>query len=167
MIGHCSEYLFTQCKWMYDLIMSGTRFRANPYSTVAWMSRNSLIKAGVNLKFKWVQLDSNPEPLSCYSQATIECGFTLKHVGDVIGTYIQLHCPNKCSEQSWIVWWAWPNSWVCVYQLSGSGFDFSWNHLNFRLRACFEQGVPSYSSNYGVWIHSETLTWQDKNLHSI
>ena len=32
--------------------------RVKPHSIVAWMSRNR------NLKFKWLQVDSNPEPLS-------------------------------------------------------------------------------------------------------
>ena len=42
-----------QCKfetsygyWLYVLVMSRTRFRVNPHSIVAWMSRNSLLKAG-------------------------------------------------------------------------------------------------------------------------
>ena len=39
-------------------------------------------------------------------------------------------------------------------------------HLNFRFRACFEQGVPWDSGNYGVWIHSETRTWHDMTLQS-
>ena len=33
------------------------------------------------------------------------------------------------------------------------------SHLNFRYRACFEQGVPWQSGNYRVWIHSERRTW--------
>ena len=45
-------------------------------------------------------------------------------------------------------------------------FDSS-SHLNFRFRACFEQGVPWYSGNYRVWIHSETCTWHDKNIQSV
>ena len=32
--------------WLYVLVMSRTRFRVNPHSQVAWMSRNSLLKAG-------------------------------------------------------------------------------------------------------------------------
>ena len=32
--------------WLYVLIMSRTRFRVNPHSVVAWMSRNSLLEAG-------------------------------------------------------------------------------------------------------------------------
>ena len=54
--------------WLYVLLMSRTRFRVIPPSAVAWMSRSSLLEAGaiesscnhLNLKFKWLQLDSNP-----------------------------------------------------------------------------------------------------------
>ena len=58
----------------------------------------------------------------------------------------------------------WPNDWVFVYKLSGSGFKSSCSHLNFRFCACFEQGVPCHSGNYRVWIHSETHMWHDKNI---
>ena len=49
---------------LYVLIISRTRFRVNPQSIVAWMSRNSCSKQARNLKFKWLQLNSNPQPLS-------------------------------------------------------------------------------------------------------
>ena len=32
--------------WLYVLVMSRTRFRVNPHSIVAWISRNSLPEAG-------------------------------------------------------------------------------------------------------------------------
>ena len=51
-----------------------------------------------------------------------------------------------------------------VYNLSGYGFESCCSHLNFRICACFEQGVPWHSGNYRVWIHSETCTWDDKNI---
>ena len=60
----------------------------------------------------------------------------------------------------------WPNGWVFVYELSGSGFESSCSHLNFWFTACFEQRVPWHSGNYRVRIHSETRTWHDKNIHS-
>ena len=41
---------------LYVLIMSRTRFRVNPHSIVAWMSRNSLLEAGA--KF-WNLSDCN------------------------------------------------------------------------------------------------------------
>ena len=62
-------------------------------------------------------------------QATIECGFTLKRVRDMTRTYSQMHCTDKYSEHSSIIWLVWPNGWVFVYEVSGSGFESSWNHL--------------------------------------
>ena len=38
-------------------------------------------------------------------------------------------------------WPVWPNGWVSIYELSGSGFESSCSHLNFRFHVCFEQGV--------------------------
>ena len=43
---------------------SHTRFKVNPHSIAVWISRNSLFEAGTNLKFKWLQRDSNPQPIS-------------------------------------------------------------------------------------------------------
>ena len=51
---------------------------------------------------------------------------------------------------------------MLVYELSGSGFKRSCSHLNFTLRACFEQGIPWHSSNYLLWIHPETCLWHDR-----
>ena len=48
--------------------------------------------------------------------------------------------------------------------LSGSGFESSCSHLNFRFCDCFKQGVLWHSGNYRVWIDSETRPWQDKNI---
>ena len=59
----CCEYLSARCIWLY-LLMSRTRFRVNPHSIVAWMSKNPLLEAGAKSEVKWLQLDSNPEPLS-------------------------------------------------------------------------------------------------------
>ena len=49
---------------------------------------------------------------------------------------------------------------------SHSRFESSCSHLNFRFRACFEQGVPWHSGNYRMWTHSETRTWHDKKIQS-
>ena len=70
------------------------------------------------------------------------------------------------SQHSSIIWPVWLNGWVFVYELNGCGFESRCSHLNFRIRACFEQGVPWHSRNYRVWIHSETRTWHDKNIQS-
>ena len=63
-----------------------------------------------------------------------------------------------------IIWPHWPSSWLFVYELSGFGFESSCSQLNFKIRTCFEQGVPWHSGNYRVLIHSKTRTWHDKNI---
>ena len=42
-------------------------------------------------------------------QATIECGFTLKRVRDMIKTYSQMHRTDKYSQHSSIIWAVWLN----------------------------------------------------------
>ena len=77
-----------------------------------------------------------------------------------------MHCTEKYSQLNSIIWPVWLNGWVFVYELSSCGFEYRRSHLNFRYRAYFEQGVPWYLGNCRVWIHSETRTWHDKNVHS-
>ena len=99
-------------------------------------------------------------------QATIECGFTLKQVCDMIKTYSQMHRIDKYLPHSSTIWPIWLNGWVFVYDLRGCGFESRCSPLNFRFRTCFEQGVSWHLWNYGVWIHFETRTWHDKNIQS-
>ena len=99
-------------------------------------------------------------------QATVECGFTLKLVRDMIKTNSQMHRTEKYSQHSSIIWPVWPNGWVFVYELSRCGFDSRCSHLMFRYGECFEQGVPWHSGNCRAWIHSQTRTWHDKNIQS-
>ena len=78
-----------------------------------------------------------------------------------------MHRTGKYSQHSSITRPGWRNGWVFVYKLSGCRFEFCCSHLNFsRYGAFFKQGVPWHSGNYKVWIHSETRTWHDKNMHS-
>ena len=64
-IQYCEKHLFwrtsaiscfykhkckLQINWLYVLIMSRRRFRENPHSIVAWMSRNSLLKTGTKFE---------------------------------------------------------------------------------------------------------------------
>ena len=39
-------------------------------------------------------------------------------------------------------------------------------HLNFRYRACFEEGVPWDPGDYRVYIHSEMCKIHDNNIQS-
>ena len=54
-----------------------------------------------------------------------------------------------------------------VYELRGCAFESRCSHLNFRICACFEQGIPWLSGNYRVWIHFKTCAWHDENIKSL
>ena len=97
-----------------------------------------------------------------YIKANIECGFTLKCVRGMTRIYSQMHRTGKYSEHSSSIWPVWPNGWVFVQELSGSGFESRSSHFTFRFRACFEQGVPWHSGKYRVCIQYETRTWYAK-----
>ena len=66
-------------------------------------------------------------------QVTIECGFNLKCVRDMIRIYSQTHLTDKFSQHSSIIWPVWVNGWLFIYELSGCGFEFSCSHFNFGL----------------------------------
>ena len=104
--------------------------------------------------------------LSVCLLATTEWGFTFKFVRDMTRTYSQMESADEYSQHSSIIWSVWSNRCVFIYELSGSGFESSYSHLNFRFGACFEQGVPQHSSKYSVWIHLEMRTWHGKNIES-
>ena len=93
----------------------------------------------------------------------------VKWLSCVVSTYLYgafdcmfLSCHVRVSE--WIYTLYLPECQSGCSCLSGCGFESSCSHLNFRFRACFEQGVPWHSGKYRVWIHSETRTWHDKNI---
>ena len=56
-----------------------------------------------------------------YTQATIECRFTLKLVRDIIITYSQMQCADRYSQHSSIILPVDLNGWVFVYELGGCG----------------------------------------------
>ena len=82
-------------------------------------------------------------------------------------SYSKMHRTDKYSPHSSVIWLVWLNGWVFVYELSGCGFESSCSHLNFKFCVSFEQGVPWHSGNYRAWIHSETPTWQEKNIQAV
>ena len=65
---------------------------------------------------------------------TIECGFTLKLIRDMIITHSQMHCTDKYSQHSSIIWPVWLNVWVFVYELSSCGFGSCCCHSNICLK---------------------------------
>ena len=95
--------------------------------------------------------------------ATIDCGFTLKRVRDMIITFSQMNRTNRYCKHSSIISAVSLNGWVFVYELSGCGFEFRSIELNLRYRAYFEQRVPRHLRNYRLWNHSEMCTWRDNN----
>ena len=99
-------------------------------------------------------------------QATLECRLTLKKVRDIIWTYSQMYRFDWNSQQSSIIWPIWLNGSMFVYEVSCSGFESSCSHLNVRLRACFEQGVPWHWGNYRVSIHSKKYLGHNMNTQS-
>ena len=60
--------------------------------------------------------------------ATIEFGFTLKRVRDMITTYSQMHRIDKYSQHSSIIWPVWLNGRVFVYELSVCGLESRCTH---------------------------------------
>ena len=79
-------------------------------------------------------------------------------------TAIGLELTTTCfvNEHSTI----WPSNWVFTYELSGPTFESSCSHLNFRYRACFEQGVLDIQANIECRFTLKMRTWLDKKIQS-
>ena len=92
----------------------------------------------------WSLSDLNFRFCTCFSkefldiQATIECGFTLKHVRDMTRTYSQMHRTDKYSQHSSIICPVWLNGWVFVYELSGCGFESCCSHISLLVCALMD-----------------------------
>ena len=56
------------------------------------------------------------------SRQTMQCGFTLKLLRDMIITCTQMHRTDKYSEQSLIIWAIQLHGWVSINELSGCEF---------------------------------------------
>ena len=77
----------------------------------------------------------------------------------------QMHRRDKYSQHSSIILPVWPNGWVFVYQLNSCGFGSRCTHLNFRYRACFEQGILDIQANIECGFN--LCTWHDNKVQSI
>ena len=109
--------------------------------------------SGYGFEFSCSHLTSDFAPILSKDfldiRATIECGFTLKRVRDMIRTYSEIHRTDKYSQHRSIIWL---NGLALVYELSGCGFESSSSHLNLIFYACFQQGLPCHFWNrYMVW----------------
>ena len=94
-----------------------------------------LIARGLNKLFQWLQRDSNLQPLS--SQTNTQ--------------------PFSQARSVWL------KGSVFVCELTGYGFEFRCNHLNFSCPPVSSKDFLDIQAII-VWIHSETCTRQDKNI---
>ena len=74
-------------------------------------------------------------------EVTMERAFALKSVREMTRRYSQMHCRDKYPKDSSIIRPLWPNGLMFVDKLSGSGFESSCSHLNFRFCASLQQEV--------------------------
>ena len=98
----------------------------HPASLAKWLNVCLWTKCSwVRVQLQWLKTSDLMPALSkefLDIQATIERGFTLTHVRDMTRTYIHMHRTDKYLEQSSIICSVWPNGWVFLCKLSGSGF---------------------------------------------
>ena len=157
--------------------MSRTRFKVNPSSIIAWMSRSSLIEAGATSEVSvtatgleprttefvnehwtiWPNWANNTAAfwvLICTVNLNV-CSFHVKYVFQ--SEYTLYSCLNFKELFT-------RNRSRLIYELKGSRFESRCSHLNFKFHAWFEQRVSWHSGNYRVWVLSETRTWHDKNI---
>ena len=80
----------------------------------------------------------------CFYHVTIECGFTLKRVRDMIRTYSQTYGTDKYSQHSSIILLVWLNHWVFVYELRGCVLESSCIHSLIYF--------IGYSDNDVIWL---------------
>ena len=71
---------------------------------------------------------------------------------------VKMHLADKYSEHCPIIRSVCWNGWVFVCKLSGSGFECSCSHLNFRFCTCFEEGASWHS----LW--NAYVTWQEHTV---
>ena len=111
----------------------------------AWISRNSVVEACTisevymtatgcgfesrccHVNFRYGTLFDQGVPW--YLDRTIEFGFTLKVVRNMIITYSQLHLTGKYSQRSSIFWPVWLNGWIIIYELCRCRFESRCCHL--------------------------------------
>ena len=126
----------------------------------------------------WLQLDSNPQPLSSYTDTQ-----TFSQSGQMIELcceYLSVQCTwlyalimshmHFLSESTFynclnvkqllwkIIWPVWLNGWVFICELSGCGLESSCSHLSMEfldIQATIECGFTL-----------KTHMWHDKNIQS-
>ena len=110
-------------------------FRVNPHSIVCLNVKELLARSRRQI---WSLSDSNEirthkllrSRSSLRFRQTIEWGFTLKLVRDIITTCSQMHRTDQNSQHSSVTWPVWLNGLVFVYEVSGCGLKSRFCHLD-------------------------------------
>ena len=117
--------------------------RTENYSQGSWIIWPVwLTRVGIQTKWLWVRISLQSLKLwirrllwvRCFLtfRETVECGFTLKLVHDMITTYSQMHRTDRYSQHRSIIWPVWLNGWVFSDELGGCGFESCSCHLGLR-----------------------------------
>ena len=117
-----SIWLPVRSIWLYVDSYHATRTRFLEWIYTLYLpewQRTTCSKQARYLKFKWLQWDLNPQPLSSWT-----C---------MVRTYSQMQRTDRYSQNSSISWSVWLNGWVFVYRLRGCGFESCYSHLNFDI----------------------------------
>ena len=77
--------------------------------------------------------------------------------------YSQIHCTDKYSQHSSIIWPVWLNGWVFVYELSNCGFESRCSHLNYtHAQKVFEEfNLKNLGHYHDLYVQSDTLLLAD------
>ena len=150
MINLRCEHLFVWCNWLCVFCNVTYTFRVNPNS--AWISRNSLLETGAISESQETGTGIEPN-LNGYRKSKHVCDLTKKHAAN---------CTIEINTHL-IIWLIWLNGWVFVYELSDCGFHSRCSHWTVLYRACFKQGVSSYTGAYRVQFHCKRVCGMTKN----
>ena len=93
-------------------------------------------------------------------------------------TYTQLHLRDKYSEHSSIIWSVWPNGWMVVNELNGSGFESSSHNAHssskdfLDIQATIECGftlrrVRGMIRRYSQLHHTDKYSEHGSNIWSV
>ena len=96
-------------------------------------------------------------------QATIECGFTLKRVRDMIKTYYHMHRTDKYSQHS-SSFGQFGQIVVFVYELSDCGFESSCSHCADYYHKRAQLLMGQLKENKGSLAITIIMRYQEKGL---
>ena len=97
---NCFNYLSVRCIWLYELIISRTRFKVNPHSIVAWMSGNYLLEAGAKSEFQISEVEIDNVGSTLLIWTFQHCSTSRGHI-NLPATYKQRW--NACWDGSYMI----------------------------------------------------------------